>query len=123
MVSSMNKKGALCQLQVVTMDYNQEDDEPFWVGLSNGRKTIRVTEGEEAKGTLVLKNSIVEKVHIYGGFDAFVTLFEKIKKVVGQKIPMVWFKYNFYYDDNDLTEITQLHGNYSSMNLSLIINL
>ena len=90
----MVKKHGLNQLQIVTMDFNRQDNEPFWVKFSNGKQTKRLIEGQDAKGSLVLKNSIVKELDFWYGFDAFVELLQKIIKHVGHKVPIVKLIYS-----------------------------
>jgi len=118
MALNMDKKRALNQLQVVTMDYNRQADEPFWVAFSNGMMTKRLNEGQETNGSLVLKNSIVEGVSIRDGFDAFVELFEKIIKLVGQKVPIVKLIYLSIHGERFFTpnqDFVRFRDHYSSM--------
>ena len=89
----MIKKPALGQLQVIkmrtSMDLNYRvGNEPIWVEFSSGKKTIRMIEGQETVGSLVLKNSLIKKVEVWDGYEGFVARFRKITELVGRKVPI-----------------------------------
>ena len=76
--------------------------------------TMCVIEDQHMNGSWVLKNSIVEEVEVRNGYDAFVALFEKITKLVGQKVPVLELQYSLIQGDEQILDLLRFHENYLS---------
>ena len=109
----------LDHLQKLGVRFYNHENEPFWMELMNGQKTVHVAEGEETKGSLVLKNGIVKDVvglnrdysvnRLLGTPVTVEGLFQKITKLVDQKIPVLIFGAHVRRDS-----LTHSHANLTS---------